>query len=327
MKLRHALTLLLPLIALTACAGEQSALSGGGAESNRTLLLTIILTAGSAVIFVIVLGAIVAALSGPARWKRALSSKHIVVWGGIAFPTIVLSALLVYGFAALGAGPAASAPSTEDPLRIRIDGLQWWWRVTYLDDSGNAIESANELRLPAGRTVEIELTSSDVIHSFWVPAYAGKLDMVPGHTNTITLVADEPGLVRGQCAEYCGGAHALMAFAVITMEEAAFDAWLAEEAGPAAVSGTEGERAFLEAGCGGCHTVRGTPASGSVGPDLTHVASRRTIGAGTLPADEAAFLDWLERHQQIKPENLMPEYDFLSDDDRSAIATYLAELE
>ena len=170
MKRRQTLTLLLALLALTACAGQQSALSGGGAESDRTLLLTIILTAGSAVIFVIVLGAVMAALSGPARWKQILSSKHIVVWGGIAFPAVVLSALLVYGFAALGAGPAASATSTEDPLRIRIDGLQWWWRVTYLDDSGNAIESANELRLPAGRTVEIELTSSDVIHSCWVPA-------------------------------------------------------------------------------------------------------------------------------------------------------------
>lgn len=325
--MRRLLALLLSVLPFAACTGEQSALSGGGAESSRTLLLTIILTIGAAIIFLIVAAALWVALAGPARWKRAISTNSIVVWGGIAFPTVVLSVLLVYGFAALGAGPAASATSDEAPLRIRVDGLQWWWRVTYVGADGNLVESANELRLPAGRRVEIELTSSDVIHSFWVPAYAGKLDMIPGHTNTITLVADEPGIVRGQCAEYCGGAHALMAFAVITMEDDAFNDWLAEEAAPASPTGSDGEQAFLQAGCGGCHTVRGTPANGSVGPDLTHVASRRTIGAGTLTTDRDAFLDWLERHKSIKPDNLMPEYSFLDDTDREAIATYLAGLD
>lgn len=331
MRRLASLLLATSLCVLAGCAGEQSALSGGGAESDRTLLLTIILTAGAAVIFLIVIAAITAAFFGPARWKRTLSSQGIVVWGGIAFPTVVLSVLLVYGFLALGAGPAnsssAEASAEEAALRIRVDGLQWWWRVTYVDGEGNEIESANELRLPAGRTVELALTSSDVIHSFWVPAYAGKVDMIPGRTNTLTLVAEEPGIVRGQCAEYCGGAHALMAFSVVTMAPEAFDTWLAEEAGPATVTGTDGQQAFLEAGCGGCHTVRGTPAQGSVGPDLTHVASRRTIGAGILPTDRAAFIDWLERHQTIKPDNLMPAYDFLTDEDRASIATWLAELD
>jgi len=325
--LRRVLICMPILLLLTACAGQQSALSGGGAESNRTLLLTIILTIGAAVIFLIVAIALYIALFGPARWRRAFATNSIVVWGGIAFPTVVLSVLLVYGFAALGAGPAAPATSDEDPLHIRVDGLQWWWRITYFDADGNAIVSANELRLPANRTVEIELTSSDVIHSFWVPAYAGKVDMIPGHTNTITLVADEPGIVRGQCAEYCGGAHALMAFSVITMASDEFDTWLDGEAGPATSTGSDGEQTFLQAGCGGCHTVRGTPANGSVGPDLTHVASRQTIGAGIMKTDRTSFLDWLERHQQIKPDNLMPEYQFLSDAERGAIATYLAELD
>lgn len=324
---RHTVFLLLAMLAVAACTGEQSALSGSGQESGRTLLLTIILTVGSGVIFTIVIAATATAFFGSAGWKRALASKGIVVWGGIAFPTLVLSALLVYGFLALGAGPASSTTTDKDPLRIRVDGLQWWWRVTYFDATGKAVESANELRLPAGRTVELELTSSDVIHSFWVPAYAGKVDMIPGRTNTLTLVANEPGIVRGQCAEYCGGAHALMAFSVITMEEDAFDAWLDEEAGPAHLTGTEGEQVFLQAGCGGCHTVRGTSAQGSVGPDLTHVASRRTIGAGILPTDRKAFLDWLERHQSIKPDNLMPAYDFLTDDERASMANWLAELD
>lgn len=319
--------LLLSLAVLAGCAGDQSALSGGGQESNRTLLLTIILTVGSAIIFLIVIAATVAAFFGPARLKQQLSSGSIVVWGGIAFPTVVLSALLVYGFLALGAGPASSTTAQGDPLRIQVDGLQWWWRVTYLAPDGTTVESANELRLPVGRTVSLELTSSDVIHSFWVPAYAGKVDMIPGRTNTLTLVAEEPGIVRGQCAEYCGGAHALMAFSVVTMETGEFDNWLADEAGPAAVTGTEGERAFLQAGCGGCHTVRGTSARGGVGPDLTHLASRRTIGAGILPTDRDAILEWLRRHKSLKPDNLMPAYDILTDEEQARIADWLAQLE
>lgn len=310
-----------------ACAGDQSALSGGGVESDRTLLLTIILTIGSVVIFLLVLGAVAGALLGPSSWKRALARSGIVIWGGIAFPTVVLTVLLIYGFATLGAGPAQSSPSAGDPLRIRVEGLQWWWRVTYLTEDGEEIETANELRLPARRTIEIDLTSADVIHSFWVPAYAGKVDMIPGHTNTITFVANEPGIVRGQCAEYCGGAHALMAFPVQTMAPDAFEEWLDGEAAPAVRTNQSGERAFREAGCGGCHTVRGTPAQGRVGPDLTHVASRMTIGAGIMATDEAAILTWLERHQSIKPDNLMPEYDFLTDAERRAIASYLAGLD
>lgn len=319
--------LLISIGLLAGCAGEQSALSGGGQESDRTLLLTIILTAGSAVIFLLVIAAIAAAFFAPVRVKRWLASNNIVIWGGIAFPTVVLSALLVYGFLALGAGPASSATAAGDPLRIRVDGLQWWWRVTYLGNDGEEIESANELRLPAGRTVQLELTSSDVIHSFWVPAYAGKVDMIPGRTNTLTLVAEEPGIVRGQCTEYCGGAHAFMAFSVVTMDPADFDAWLAEEAGPANLTGTQGERAFLQAGCGGCHTVRGTSARGSVGPDLTHVASRRTIGAGLLPTDRDAILTWLKRHKSLKPDNLMPAYDMLSEEEQASIADWLGQLE
>jgi cytochrome c oxidase subunit 2 len=328
MKHRAALLLaMLPALVLTGCEGAQSALSGGGRESISTLFLTLVLTVGSAVIFLLVAFALWVSLAGPASWKKKISSNSIVVWGGIAFPTVVLSVLLFYGFALLGAGPAGAGQQDDDPLLIHVEGLQWWWRVTYLDDAGNAIETANEIRFPAGRTVKIELTSADVIHSFWIPAYAGKVDMIPGHTNTITIIADEPGTVRGQCAEYCGGAHALMAFTAITMEPEAFDEWLAEEAGPVTIAGSPGEDKFLQAGCGGCHTVRGTSANGSVGPDLTHVAGRQTIGAGILQTDRAAFLDWLERHQEIKPDNLMPDYDTLNEEDRASIATYLAGLD
>lgn len=315
------------LVLVTACAGQQSALSGGSPESDRTVLLTLILTVGAVVIFTLVVAAIWIALAGKTAWKRPLASGKAVIVGGIVFPMTVLSALLIYGFAALAAGPIPAETLSDRPaLRIHVDGRQWWWHITYRPESASPLVSANELRLPAGRPVELSLTSSDVIHSFWVPAYAGKLDMIPGRTNTLTLMANEPGRVRGQCAEYCGGAHALMAFTVITMEPAEFDSWLSAEAAPATISGTPGEAAFQDAGCGGCHTVRGTAAQGKVGPDLTHVASRTTLGAGTLRTDRAGFLAWLAHHPQLKPENLMPAYDFLNETEREAIADYLAGL-
>lgn len=312
------------LLLLAGCAGEQSIFSSAGEEAERTLLLTWILSIGSLVIFLIVLAALALALWGRAEHRRWLSSQNTVVRGGIIFPVVVLSALLIYGFAALNSGSPAPG---EDAVRIRVDGLQWWWRVTYLDANGEPIETANEIHIPVGRTVELELRATDVIHSFWVPAYAGKVDMIPGRDNSLTLLAREPGVTRGQCAEYCGGAHALMAFGVVAMEPDAFDAWLAAEAEPANITDEAGAEAFLRTGCGACHTVRGTPARGTAGPDLTHVASRLTIGAGILPTSRDAFLDWLKRHKQIKPENHMPAFDTLAENDREAIAGFLAGLE
>ncbi|MCK5746921.1 MAG: c-type cytochrome, partial [Oricola sp.] len=208
-----------------------------------------------------------------------------------------------------------------------VVGEQWWWRVIYETRGGETFETANELRIPVGRTVAIELTSADVIHSFWVPAYAGKLDMIPGRTNTLHLEAEKPGLVRGQCAEYCGGAHALMSFFVEALPPEDFEDWIAKEAGPALASGGRSETLFNAVGCGGCHAVRGTEAQGRIGPDLTHVASRHSLAAATLDNDEAAFRRWLQAHHEIKPENRMPRFDFLSEKDVDAIAAYLGSLE
>lgn len=146
-------------------------------------------------------------------------------------------------------------------VQIEVVGEQWWWRVIYRDDEGRRIESANEIRIPVGREVEFKLTSADVIHSFWVPNLGGKLDMLPGRTTTLRLSADRPGVYRGQCAEYCGGAHALMAMEVVAVPEADFTAWLAAEATPAPPPADEiqrrGQALFAAAGCGACHAVRG----------------------------------------------------------------------
>jgi cytochrome c oxidase subunit 2 len=161
-------------------------------------------------------------------------------------------------------------------LRIQVTGEQWWSRMLYQHD-GTTVATANEIRIPAGKRVIFALTSADVIHSFWVPNLGGKVDMVPGRTTHLRLRADSPGIMRGQCAEFCGGPHALMAFEVVVLSEPDFEQWLKGQAAHAAEPTTSGARKgrdlFLAAGCGGCHTVRGTAAVGTIGPDLTHLAA------------------------------------------------------
>lgn len=314
-------------LGLSGCAGRQSALSGLGAEAGETLLLTIVLTVGAALVFLIVCAALWTAFSGPQAWRRKIAGVRAVTWGGIWFPVAVLSALLIYGFAVLNTVPGAAAGQDASPLRIDVDGRQWWWHVTYHHPEAGTVVSANEIRLPAGQRVQLHLTSNDVIHSFWIPAYAGKLDMIPGRTNVLTLKVDKPGTARGQCAEYCGGPHALMAFEVVTLAPADFDRWITRQAQPAPSAPAPGKDAFLQAGCGGCHTVRGTAASGEAGPDLTHVASRLSLGAGLLPPGRQSLHDWISHHQGLKPENLMPDYAFLEPAERQAIADYLSGLD
>jgi cytochrome c oxidase subunit II len=322
-----AAVLVLGAPALSGCAGEQSAFSPSGAEADRTLQLAWVMFAGGAAILVLVCVLTVLAIAGPQTWRAMLRDKHMVVGLGLVFPVVVLSALLLSGFVLMRAGPAV-AGSGETPVRIAVSGEQWWWRVTYEGEDGKRFESANELVVPTGRLVEIELTSADVIHSFWVPAYAGKVDMIPGRTNRITLLVDTPGVRRGQCAEYCGGAHALMSFHVVALPPAKFEARLAHEAGDAvAIGQRDGEQAFLRTGCGACHSIRGTPAVGVAGPNLTHVASRQTLGAGILPTDADGFAKWIEIHREIKPQNEMPPFDFLKPEEVRLIAEYLAALE
>ncbi|MGZ4989810.1 MAG: cytochrome c oxidase subunit II, partial [Methylobacter sp.] len=290
------------LLSMAGCNGQQSAFSGLGPVSSRVTLLIWIMFIGAALITALVCVLLLISIAGPAAWRDKLATEKSIVLGGIAFPIVTLTALLIYGFLILKAG--GTLAQAEDPVRISMIGEQWWWRVIYRHDDGHTTESANELRIPTGRPIEIELSTADVIHSFWIPAYAGKIDMIPGRTNTLHFSADKPGIVTGQCAEYCGGAHALMSFYTIAMTLSDYDAWLANErmnAKPASQS--EGGRLFLSSGCGGCHTVRGTQADGKIGPELTHVGSRRSLGAGILPNTPESFAKWISRHQTIKPEN------------------------
>lgn len=276
---------------------------------------------GGGAILVLVLALLGLALTNPPRW---LGGKRVVLLLGFAFPVIVLSGALIYG---LTTTARLSDPPAANELTIRVVGEMWWWRVYYLDGDDISFETANEIRIPAGRPVTFELESADVIHSFWVPRLGAKLDMIPGRRNILRLQADRPGLYQGHCTEFCGLAHALMAFEVIAVAPAEFESWRALQTAPASVQQTRGGDLFDDAGCSACHSVRGTSAAGRAGPDLTHFASRRRLGAGVLANDSETLRRWIEDADALKPGVRMPSYETLPADDQDAIALYLEGLQ
>ncbi len=242
----------------------------------------------------------------PAVGKDEGVSTGLVVAFGIVIPVTCLVAL--FFIADIGVVNATSAPKAgQSKLNMTVVGHQWFWEVRY---PGTRAVTANEIHIPARTPVDVTLRSADVIHSFWVPELNKKVDMLPGHPNRIELYADHPGVYRGQCAEFCGLQHAHMAMAVYADPPAKFRAWLANEsrplAPPAAGDAQAGEGVFMSEQCASCHTIRGTAARGTIGPDLTHLASRHTLGALTIPNDHAHLTDWVANPQRIKPGNKMP---------------------
>jgi cytochrome c oxidase subunit 2 len=289
----------------------QSALDPAGPNAALIAEITWVLFVGGGLIFVAVMAlAAYAVFSGQ---RQRLSARVLILGGGIAFPAVTLSALLAYTLVRMNTLEAAAEPA----LRIEVTGEQWWWRVRY-----PAFETANEIRIPVGRPVELALRSADVIHSFWVPALAGKLDMIPGRTNVLRIQADRAGEFRGQCAEYCGGPHALMALFVVALPPDQYEAWVRRQQNPSTV---EIPKLFLSH-CAGCHSVRGTPAAGVRGPDLTHVGSRLTLGAALLPMNRGALAGWIASSQHLKPGNLMPSFGMLSGSELTELAEYLETL-
>jgi cytochrome c oxidase subunit 2 len=308
---------------------EQSALQPAGVNSQAISDLTWVMFYGGAAIFIVVMAAIGLALTGPALLRRMLGTKAMIIGGGAAFPAVVLTALLAWGFTIVR---DLRAEATAPAVHLVISGEQWWWRVSYLDSTGKLLFStANEIHLPADRAARLSLVSPDVIHSFWIPALAGKLDMIPGRTNTLTLTAKTPGTYRGQCAEYCGGQHAMMALVAVVHTPEDFDLWLKRESGPARKPLTTqeilGKELFDANGCGACHTVRGTDAAGEVGPDLSHVGSRQSLGAGSFPNNIGTLAGWVSSAQHLKPGNKMPSFDRLTGVELRALAAYLQALE
>ncbi len=303
----------------------QSALDTAGGAAQSIERLGLVLLIGASMIFLLVIGLLLyGVLSAPKR----VAKRRWVIGGGLIFPVAVLSALLAYTL--FISNELLSLPPPGSP-EIRVIGKRWWWEIRYRRANGmGEIVLANELHLPVGRPVEIALSTADVIHSFWVPSLAGKMDMMPGRVNRITLEARRPGVFRGQCAEYCGAQHALMAFYVIAEPEQAFQRWLAHQATPAIEPSDpffqRGLDAFLREGCGACHAIRGTRAKGPHGPDLTHVGSRRSLAAGTLDNHVGTLAGWIADSQRIKPGNLMPSMNVFVGQELRAVAVYLESL-
>jgi cytochrome c oxidase subunit 2 len=261
------------------------------------------------------------AARAPAGQLDFRAAMRVILWLGAIGPTVLLTALLVFSLPKMRTLPVA-----EGDLRIAVDGEQFWWRVRYRPPGGAPVETANEIRIPVGRTVAFELRSPDVIHSFWIPGLAGKVDMIPGRTNELVVRATEAGSFRGVCAEFCGLSHARMAFDVIAMPPDAFDAWLQTATGTAAPGSPAGRRLFEAYGCGGCHTVRGHVEESRIGPDLTHFGQRRSLGAGALPMTTAAIAAFVRDPAASKPGALMPAFPMMPLTDAQAIAHYLAAL-
>jgi cytochrome c oxidase subunit 2 len=300
---------------------------GSGPASELANLSWLLFALGAGVLLIVIVASLMA-YGGSDRLRATLASKNTVVIGGIVFPVVVLTALLAGGIWLTKSSQARLQEHAD--LRISVIGEQWWWRLAYEGPGGQPIATANELRIPVGRVTRLELTSADVIHSFWVPSLAGKIDMIPGRNTHLQLEPSAPGIFRGQCAEYCGGPHALMALEVVAMPPDAFDAWKAHQAEPAAQPNSpitqRGRALFLASGCGGCHAIRGTEATGTIGPDLTHLASRRSVGLDTTPLTPAAIAAFIRDGQHIKPGNLMPPFRIFSPDELAALSSYLAEL-
>ncbi|HEV2325993.1 MAG TPA: c-type cytochrome [Terracidiphilus sp.] len=259
--------------------------------------------------------------------------------GGIAIPLIVLTVLFVVGLSLMSDFPIHGMPGMPNSSQmvrsmkpqILIMGHQWWWEIHYLnDDPSKAFITANELHLPAGIPVNIEVRTADVMHSFWIPALNGKVDLIPGQPNYIRMMASQPGVYRGQCAEFCGDEHALMRLLAVVQKPSDYNAWLAEQLKPGAQPTTqeakEGEQVFLSGPCSMCHTVRGTTAGGSVAPDLTHIGSRRMIASDVYPNNDAYLEAWITHAQSLKPDSLMPDLPDFTGEQLTDLVAYLRQL-
>ena len=317
------LSLALLSILTGACSSEAPALMNPRSSPAREIasLGRIFFILGG-LIFLLVMAFLVYALRGQREQLRSrFAGTQVVIWGGMIVPGLILLVLFVLNTNVLGR--VSAPPDGAASLTVEVTGNQWWWEVKYPD---YGVVTANEIYIPVGEPVLLKLSSEDVIHSFWAPELHGKMDLVPGRVNDFWIEADEPGEYLGECAEYCGTQHAKMRFLVIAVSREEFEAGLERMARPARASGMPGEAVFLSASCVQCHTVAGTDASGQLGPDLTHLASRRTIGAGSLPLNRENLSSWVANPQHTKPGALMPPAS-LEGEDLQLLIDYLLTLE
>jgi cytochrome c oxidase subunit 2 len=335
----------LVLLPATGCDSVQSIIDPHGPAAQRishlSWFMTILFLVVSLVMWVLIAIAVYRR-RGSLREHEPIEAGGGQMWialGGIVVPLIVLTVLFVLGLGLLrdfpihGMHGMANHAAMQESMKpeILVIGHQWWWEIQYLnDDPSLQFTTANEIHLPVGRAVNIEVQTRDVMHSFWIPALHGKVDLIPGFTNYIRLEASQPGSYTGQCAEFCGAEHARMRLLAVAQEPDEYRAWLDEQRKPGSESQSpdalEGEKIFLSGPCSNCHQVRGTGAGGTVAPDLTHVGSRAMIAANSYANNDAYLEAWITHAQSLKPEALMPNLTQFSGEQLHDLVAYLRQL-
>lgn len=335
MKMRVKTFVTVASLSLLAGCGRQSILEPGGPASGRIAHLGWFVLILSIIVTVVMWTLIALVVSRP----RGSFDEHEPVdvgggqgWvliGGFAIPSIILAAMFVVGLNAMAKFPVHDGILM--PAQIRLTGHQWWWQVQYMAGPvDRQVTTANEIHIPVGRPVDIDLTSVDVIHSFWVPAMHGKVDLIPGQMNRIRIEADHAGTYRGECGEYCGAQHAHMILLVIAETPDQYQRWLNHQRGEAEtpVTGQQrhGEQLFSSGPCALCHTVRGTLANGRLGPDLTHIGSRQRIATNMLENNTANLEAWVTHAQSLKPAVAMPNITQFTGQELRDLVAYLQQL-
>jgi cytochrome c oxidase subunit II len=331
--LRHIPVLLLPVL-VAGCSEWQSALHPHSLRAGSILWLFWVLVIVSAVVWLGVVIALLLALARPRRDRTdPLEVDPSAEWRGLrviaglscatSVVVIALALLSYWTQRTVFARP-------DDSIPIRVVGHQWWWEIEYGAETPDRLfTTANEIRVPVGKTVTLTLETADVIHSFWVPSLMGKMDLINNQTNTLHFTAERAGVYRGQCAEFCGLQHAYMGILVIASSPQDYEAWHAKQLEPAMAPQTAldrlGEDLFRRRGCALCHTIQGTLAGGRLGPDLTHLASRQSLAAARLPMTAAALAAWISDPQHLKPGNYMPAQR-LDGSELTALVSYLSGL-
>ena len=331
---------ILAIVSISGCGyGNQSAVESAGVQAHRLGTLWWVFLGITTVVYVVVMALLIAAFfrvrragadSNPDIKPDARREKKVsnIIKGGVVVTTVTLFALMIASFRT---GRAIDTLSqAQDPLSIRVTGQQWWWQIEYQDPTpANMVTTANEIHIPVGRPIKLELVSHDVIHSFWLPNLHGKKDLIPNYPTTLFFQADEPGIYWGQCAEFCGFEHAKMRFMVIAEPQEDFDRWYASSQQPAPEPVTDSQKfgrdIFLKSVCTQCHTIQGTPANGRVGPNLTHVGGKPYIASASLQNDRENLMHWISDPQSIKPGIRMPMNTY-SQDELNALVDYLQSL-
>jgi cytochrome c oxidase subunit II len=319
------------VLATSACSGNQAMLNPQGPPARSIAAFTWVLFGVCTVVYVAVLAALWWALARRRRdTDEHAATTQRMTRTVVAATVLTAATLVVLTISSEVAGRGLTGGREPGAITVEVIGHQWWWDFLYRDVTpSDVVNSPNELHIPVGLPVVLEFSSRDVIHSFWVPNLQGKRDLVPGQVTRMWIQADAAGTYRGQCAEFCGHQHANMAFIVVAEPMEQFQSWLQAQRRPAPEPASEearrGRDVFLRSTCATCHTIRGTDAGSRFGPDLTHVASRQTIAAGTLPNTRGHLAGWIADSQSIKPGNRMPPNP-LNASDLQAVLSYVRSL-